>query len=384
MSDLDWARLGDSRPLPMGDRRYVRRPWGSGDRLASLILAGLSPIAVTGASGSGKTTELGRAALALAERDVFPLLLHVDALVDLADPSPDLVLYVVAEAMLDQVIQQRPEVVPSKQVIADIRASDPRLGRGSGTRRLPRDLMAQVAEEILRLVDMPGMALLLDGLDRAPIEVARAAARAFVNVRDALPVVLVVDPSLANGPESRELLQRFRIFPLPAIPTVAGAHGADRGRAFLTEVLERRLGAELPSALLPVAQRAAERSGGLIRSFNELLADAVSYAAVDAGGLPGEDALDEAIRDRADAIRRLLRDGDLGALADAAGTDGLEIEVERRVRFLSHGLLLEYPAGEDMVVAPHPLLQRLIANRQPSKPAKKAPARKAKPTRKPR
>lgn len=377
MTTLPWSVLGDSRPLAPGDRRYVRRPWGSGDRIARLVISGMSPIAVTGPSGSGKSTELHRAALVLAENDLHPFLLEVDSLLSMEDPSPGLVVYVVAEAMLAKVVADNQDAVPSRQVVDDVRASDPRLSRGAGLRRDPADLLALVNLEVCRILGVPRVALLLDGLDRAPIAVARAAVQGFLAVRETLPIVVVVDPELTNGPASRDLLQRYRVFALPAIPVREGAASSEDGRAFLSSILAYRLGAEVPATVEPLVRRAAERSGGVVRTFMSLLADAAGYTAIEGGEGPTSAGLDEAIRDRADNVRRLLRDGDLDALASSDGTDGLEVDVDRRVRFLSAGLLLEYPAGEDTVVEPHPMLARLIINRSPEKArTKAAPARK--------
>ena len=378
MTTLPWSVLSDPSPLPPGDRRYVRRPWGSGDRLARLVISGLSPIAVTGPSGSGKSTEIHRAALALAEAGLHPFLLHIDSLLSMDDPSPDLVVYVVAEAMLAKVVADNLDAVPSRQLVADVAASDPRLARGPGLRRDPADLLIQVNTEVCRILGVPRVALLIDGLDRAPIAVARAAVQGFLRVRDTLPIIVVVDPELTNGPASRDLLQRYRVFALPAIPVDPGTPAAEAGQEFLWSLLGARLGADVPLEVAPLVRRAAERSGGVVRTFMSLLADAAGYAAIEEQEGPTPAALDEAIRDRADNIRRLLRDGDLDALGGSAGTDGLEVDVDRRVRFLSAGLLLEYPAGEDTIVQPHPMLARLIANRGPEKPraARKPRSRK--------
>lgn len=380
MHRTSWSILADTRPLPPGDKRYVPRPWGGGDRLAVLIENGLSPIALTGPSGSGKTTELNHAARVLGDGAVFPLLLRIDALMSLADATPGVVLFVVAEAMLDRVIAQDPSLIPSRSVIEDIRSSDPRLPRGKGMRRSPADLIAVVHAEIQRLLGLHGhVALLLDGLDRVPASVARAAVEGFLDVKDVLPIVVVVDPELATGPTSRNLLTRYRLFGLPALPVGDDANGR-RGFEHLVGVLRGRLHDAYTDEYRAIALRAAEKSGGVVRTFCEILADAASYAAI--GGAPGptDEALTDAIRDRSDSLRRTLQDGDAEALALANGSDGLEVELERRVRFLSHGLLLEYADGESTFVRPHPLLARVIESRLPATKvaaAKKTAVKKA-------
>jgi hypothetical protein len=43
------------------------------------------------------------------------------------------------------------------------------------------------------------------------------------------------------------------------------------------------------------------------------------------------------------------------------GSEGLEVDPERRLRFLTHGLLLEYKVGDRIVVHPAPLLAGILA-----------------------
>lgn len=379
MHRTSWSILADTRALGPGDKRYVPRPWGGGDRLAVLVENGLSPIAVTGPSGSGKTTELNHAARVLGDGAVFPLLLRIDALMSLADATPGVVLFVVAEAMLDRVIAQDPGLIPSRSVIEDIRSSDPRLPRGKGMRRSPTDLIAIVHAEIQRLLGHTGqVALLLDGLDRVAAPVARAAVEGFLDVKDVLPIVVVVDPELATGPKSRSLLTRYRVFGLPAMPV--GEEGAGkRGFTHLEGVLRARLHDDYTEEYRAIAFRAAEKSGGVVRTFCEILADAASYAAIEGSPGPTVESLTDAIRDRSDSLRRTLQDGDAEALALASGSDGLEVNLERRIRFLSQGLLLEYAEGENSIVRPHPLLDQVVESRrvamgQPRKPSSRKPA----------
>ncbi len=376
MHRTPWSILADTRPLSPGDKRYVPRPWGGGERLAVLVENGLSPIAVTGPSGSGKTTELNHAARVLGDGAVFPLLLRIDALMSLADATPGVVLFVVAEAMLDRVIAQDPGLIPSKSVIEDIRSSDPRLPRGKGMRRSPSDLLAVVHAEIQRMLGHHGqVALLLDGLDRVAAPVARAAVEGFLDVKDVLPIVVVVDPELATGPMSRSLLTRYRVFGLPALPVGDDASG-HRGFEHLVGVLRARLHDAYTDEYRDIAHRAAEKSGGVVRTFCEILADAASYASIEGAPGPTVQSLSDAIRDRSDSLRRTLQDGDAEALALANGSDGLEVNLERRIRFLSQGLLLEYADGENSIVRPHPLLDRVVESRVPKKPTRKKPTPK--------
>ena len=62
-----------------------------------------------------------------------------------------------------------------------------------------------------------------------------------------------------------------------------------------------------------------------------------------------------------ESFQHLLREGDRKALNEANGTDGLEVSLERRLRLLSHGILLEYSGPEGQpVVQQHPLTRPTI------------------------
>jgi hypothetical protein len=131
---------------------------------------------------------------------------------------------------------------------------------------------------------------------------------------------------------------------------VRAEHGPSwrEGRAFLTQIVCKRLGiAAAPDAAVSVLDRAAEASGGIPRVFLQLVQDAAFYASIAGREWPDADDLRQSMRDQVSSLRRLLRPGDLATLQSARGTDGLEVDVERRVRFLGHGLLLEYGEAEE-------------------------------------
>ncbi|MBW2258339.1 MAG: hypothetical protein JRI25_27595 [Deltaproteobacteria bacterium] len=347
MKQLDWNALEPYRPLPGQDSRYVRRPWGGGDRLAMLVRHGLTPIAVTGPVGSGKTTELHQA-LQLLRDEVIAIKIPVELLVDLDALQPNLLVYLVAQFVLDKVLEDDPGLVPSRALVADIRASDPRLPRGGGLHHNPPELAELVIAEVKRLLGRDRLALFLDGLDRVSAEGARAAVR-----------VVVVPPALANGPEAHEVLAHMRVFWVPTVPV-----GSDEGRRYLGKVAAVRLGLKrLVGGMRDLCDKAAEESGGVTRLFLHLVQDAAFYAIAEGRARPGLATLDRAVRDHTDALRRVLVAGDLEALRDADGTDGLDVPVECKVRLLAHNLLLEYEDAEGTVVRPHPLVRRLIARR---------------------
>jgi len=358
MTRYDWHALQPARALSPDDPRYVPRPWGGGDRLAVLVRNGLTPIALTGPLGSGKTTELRRA-LALLGETVHGVEVPADLLVPLDDLSPDVLLWELARYLLDHVLERDPDLRPSRALVDDIRASDPRLPRGGGIHRKPLDLVRLVLAEVADLVDHERVGLLIDGLDKAQPDRARAAIRALLPLQHDDELVVVVSPALANGPRSHEVLAHMRVWWLPSIPA-----DSEEGLRYLRRIVTRRLERrQLPKSLKPVADRAAAESGGVTRTFLRLVQDAALYATAEGRVRPTPETLSHAIRDRADAMRRILVAGDLEALANALGTDGLEIPEDRKIRLLAHNALLEYPDGEGSVVRPHPLLAPLLARR---------------------
>jgi hypothetical protein len=362
----DWENLAPNRPLGRDDPAYVSRPWGGGDRLAVRIRSGLAPIAVVGTFGSGRSTELHRAHAALAP-DVVAISLAVERFCDPSDLSPTSLWFGLARELVEHAAGPDHEIQPSHGIIQDIRASDPQLPRGTGKKRAPLELARMALREIESALGRGRVALLIDGLERAAPDQARSAVRSLLELRDAAHLVMVVAPTLANGPESHDLLSQVRVFSLPTIP-VREEPGVpwEEGRRFLVAIALRRLQvATAPAGLEPQLWRAAVMSGGVPKTFLQLLADAGGYASAEGRDLPSAEDLSGAIRDHTDGLRRVLVEGDLDALAEADGTTGLEVPADRRVRFLSHRLLLEVERGEGLVVHPHPLLQGLVDARRP-------------------
>lgn len=358
MARYDWHALEPARALEAGDARHVPRPFGGGERLAVLVDNGLTPIALTGPLGSGKTTELRRALSLLGDR-TWGVEIPVDLLLRPEDLTPDVLLWEICQYVLDHVLENDPDVRPSRALVDDIRASDPRLPRGQGIYRKPLELAELVLAEVRELVGRDRVALFVDGLDQAPPERAKAAVRALLPLQHHAELVVVVAPALAHGPLSHDVVARMRVFWLPSIPP-----DTDEGRRYLRAIVARRLGRRrLPKSLDDVVDEAAAHSGGVTRLFLHLVQDAALYATAEGRVRPTPDTLSHAIRDRADAMRRVLVAGDLEALAAAEETDGLEVPEDRKVRLLAHNALLEYPEGDHTVVRPHPLLRRLLDQR---------------------
>jgi hypothetical protein len=138
------------------------------------------------------------------------------------------------------------------------------------------------------------------------------------------------------------------------------------GRQFLCDIVGFRLGYNPSGVLDVVLDRAAPWSGGLPRSFLQLVQATGSYAALSGRGVFTRTDLQAAVRDQGESLARLLEKGDLDRLRDADGKSEREIPRDDRVRLLMQGLLLEYKtAQQGAVVHPAPLLQDLLARPAP-------------------
>ncbi|HET7499464.1 MAG TPA: hypothetical protein VFK02_00615 [Kofleriaceae bacterium] len=112
--------------------------------------------------------------------------------------------------------------------------------------------------------------------------------------------------------------------------------------------------------LLGIAFKA---SGGIPRIFLQLVADAGTYARVSRGAAwPDASDLDAATFDQRDSFRRALLPGDTDAILAAVGTDGREIDLDRRVRLLAQGILLERVRDGKLSLELHPLVADAVRN----------------------
>lgn len=354
---MDWKALAPHQPLGEGDPLHVPRPTGDGRRLAAMIRAGLGPFAVAGPVGSGKSTEIAAAAQELRPQR-FALVLQLDRTADMRELSEAVVLWSLGTSLLT--LLEKPgsiKLALSDEARALLTMTSGEIGQISDSRPLSDALLA-LSREIKKHMTAR-LAVFVDGLEKTPERVVRSVVRAYLSVKDEVDLALVVPPFLVTGPENAQLLTELRVFPIRPVPVLEeeGAHWRE-GRQFLAEVFNRRMGQDArAAALVPLIETAAVASGGLPRAFLQLLRDAGGYAAVANRELPTREDLDSAMRDQADSLRRLLREGDMRALQEADGTDGVEVPLERRVRLLTHGLLLEYEVGDKVVVRMHPLLR---------------------------
>jgi hypothetical protein len=314
--------------------------------------------------GSGKSTELGVAAVHLMSTSVvvLGLLDHLEVA-----PMPTAsAAFDALSAMLLSVAQINAIELSSdlSRKLSDAGVLMTHVAK-TGTPRIPPvDLLRETLREVRRASGDKPAVLCLDGLEKVPVDQAREVIDALLQFRAEATLVLVIPTSLVVGPSSYDVLSTFKLFPIHPVPVRAddGAPG-QAGREFLRSIVYTRL--DLPTPGPPgfdnVLDRAAEASGGIPRAFLQLVLDAATYARLAEREMPTMDDLRDAMSDHAESLRRLLNKGDVAALREADNTEGLEVEPERRLRFLTHGLLLEYKVGDRIVVHPAPLLAGILA-----------------------
>lgn len=364
MSAPDWKSLSPQEPAPR--EGYVARPDSVWERVLKRLDQGLAPIAIVGPSGAGKSTELVEVARMLTpHRLVAPCLqdhaarpgvlaLHGRSLLGMA---AGLLMYMArgTSPLLTDAFIQRWEVPGSKDGFKD----------ASPIFAAPADAIREVITELRSQGDERRPVILIDGLERQDDAAIRSSLDAFRPFLTSLDLVVVLPARWPGDDAFAPVLDGYRIEALRPLP-VRAEHGPSwrEGRAFLIQIVCKRLGISAPpDAAVAVLDRAAEASGGIPRVFLQLVQDAAFYASIAGREWPDADDLRQSMRDQVSSLRRLLRPGDLATLQSARGTDGLEVDVERRVRFLGHGLLLEYGEAEETRVFPTPLLEGLLALR---------------------
>lgn len=354
----DWKNFVPHRPLEAGDPLYVKRPEGSGAELAALVQHGFDLIAVAGPMGSGKSTELAAAAEKLRSWGTA-CVVHLDQDLDMRNIEAESVYKLISTVLNSNVRQSHPGQESAESSRALLTVAHPARGHGTS---IHQRLVAAL-REVTRLGPL---VLLVDGLEKSTEETSRRIVSALLDMAEEVSLVVVVPPSLVNGPTSYDLLNRAKVFPLGAICMVESEKLYDpskrdmEGLVFFLNVATRRLGEAFldNTQLYDFVFKASTMSGGIVRVFLQLLRDAKRYASLVERDAPTNEDLDEAAKDHAEHLERLLGPGDIAALRAADGTSGAEIQpIERRLRFLVHGLLLEYKIDGHIVVHPAPLLR---------------------------
>lgn len=356
----DWTRLAPNRPLDPGDGAYLPRPLHPAElRIHDWILTGRSPLLVAGPVGVGKSTELAFAAKAIGQTRVATLV-RLDRTENMRTVAPDRVLLHAGAGALADVRDRHHGVDERLENELKIRLSP-----GGASR--PGSALDVVRIALRESARMTGSkpCLLIDGLEKTLDEpVARAVFDALAELLDEADLVVVVPFNAAYGPGSETVLapgERLVLVP----PIDVEDEADDAGREFFRDVMARRLdlppGTSVPPDFAHVVDRSARLSGGIPRTFLQLIADAATYArAIDGAPWPDPAHFERALADQQDSFRRLLLPGDAEALKQADGSDGRELPLPRKLRLLSHGLLLERQEDGRSVMRPHPLARVLL------------------------
>lgn len=372
---LNWQNLAPHKPLDENDPLYVERPGhDGGERLAKLVAAGVQAVVVTGPVGVGKSTELAQAAHQLRTvHGHHATLVHLDRLLDMRNVTEEQVFTQISQ-MMDR---WRWERTGRRWIDATLTIDQPVVGDAAVARSKDRFLATLRRVQKLLGAQALGVAILIDGLEKAPEDAARRIVQALFEMRDELKVVVVVPHSLVVGPRSYEIVQSYgaKLHVVRAVyvessfrnadEALLALRGTESGQLFFYRLAERRLGSltDASAEFLLTLLQVSSLSGGVPRVFLQLLREAEVYARLGGRELPNHADVEDACEGQRDTLRLMLRNGDLDAIAAAQGTSGTEIPEDRRLRFLTHGLMLEYRQGDRVFLRMAPLLGELISTR---------------------
>jgi hypothetical protein len=290
-------------PLPPGDPTYVDRPDGVSSRIARMTSVGRSPILVYGCAGVGKSTELAHATHLLRQQGHRTILVQLDKDIQARRLTPDHVYASILQ-----------ELRPNTQDPASL------------------DQVNTVLGEDLNLGPVT---LILDGLDKLPNDVnkTRDIFEALAAIRDDVNLVVAVPWHVIFIPWSESVIRYGEHAVQVCTVDTRDAVG------FMGEVLRRRVNGDLPEDILSAA---ALWSCGITRNFLRIVSDAATHACIRGHeGPPEDEDLNAAVNDLGHQITRSLLPGDLQAIKDAVGTRGTEMPVERKVRLMAQGILVE-------------------------------------------
>jgi hypothetical protein len=379
MTTIDWKALKPHIPLSPSAAEYVERTGSAGDEISQWILADRSPLLIGGPAGVGKSTELARAA-ELLQPDRVACLVQLDRFENMRRLTADRMRLRIAQKVgyLAQEQFHLPLSTSLKNAIDKVNAD---LRGESVTHEATPSVLLHVAlTEIMRSSRQGRMTLLIDGLEKVPQgPESLDLFDALASLRDEVELVVVIPWHAAFGPQAETVIRTGeRFIAVRALDVQSDA--GEPGREFLRKILLQRLrwpegefdpnavvgtvGASLDEARARVAAKrnlvndAIRWSGGLPRVFLQLLADAGSYAKLRrSDSWPIVEDLNDACADQIDSFRRLLLPGDVGAIRSAAGTIGSELALDRKIRLMAHGILLERLRNGARVLDVHPLCQ---------------------------
>lgn len=357
MTSIDWKALKPHVPLGPGDAQYVERTGSAGDEIAQWILADRSPLLVGGPAGVGKSTELARAA-ELLQPDRLACLVQLDRFENMRRLTPDRMRLRIAQKVgnLAQAVLHLPLSQSLKNALDKV--NDELNGVAVTHETTPAVLLNNTLAEVTRLSKPGKLSLLIDGLEKV-LEVSHGLDLfdALASVREEVELVVVIPWYAAFGPQAETVIRAGERFVAVRALEVDGPSGQS-GRAFLRKVLAQRLNLDhaLDEAAGRVMDEAIRWSGGMPRTFLQLMADAGTYARLRRKEpWPSESDMTDACADHVDSVARWFLPGDDAAVHAAVGTPGRELDLERKVRLMAHGILLERLRDGGPVLELHPL-----------------------------
>jgi hypothetical protein len=373
----NWKALIPHKPIGLDGRLYVEPPTSGAQEIARRIRAGAGAILVGGPAGVGKSTELARAA-ALLDTDCIPCLSPLSLFENMRklDASQLAIrlfdfLHIAAEKRNVELSEDVTSLAHATYSIVGER----RVADDVGFEASPTDALRQIVLEIGRLTGRR-IVFLIDGLEKiVDVQQSLDLFGELSTLPNQASIVAVVPWHATFGMRGDALIRPGEWF-LPLRALEAFGDAGKQGRECLLAILARRLqaGTEPASAAnadwgalglteseRAIALGAVTWSGGIFRTFLQVMADAGTYALLRSHeAWPEEQDLENAVADLQDSFRRLLQPGDTAAIRAAAGTDGRELDLPRKVRLMAHGILLERVRDRRPFLEIHPLARRAI------------------------
>ena len=347
MTSIDWKALKPHVPLVPGSAEYVGRGESAAEEIAQWILADRAPLLVGGPTGVGKSTELARAA-ELLQANRVACLVQLDRFENMRRLTPDRMRLRIAQKVgfLAQEVLRLPLSGSLRNALEKVNLE--LLGESVEHEATPGVLMNATLAEVARLSRQGRVTLLIDGLEKVTEGAeSQDLFEALSLIRDEVELVVVIPWHAAFGPQAETVIRGGERFVAVRAVEVQG-EGGEPGREFLRQIFLRRLHwpdeelAPNAAAKRSLVDDAIRWSGGLPRVFLQLLADAGSYAMLRRSDpWPTIEDLNDACADQIESFRRLLMPGDIAAIRSAVGTSGSELELERKIRLMAHGILLE-------------------------------------------
>ncbi|MFO7564500.1 MAG: hypothetical protein R6X02_17780 [Enhygromyxa sp.] len=385
MTDFSWKDLKPHVPLGPGDRLYVERPGSAGEEIARWISADRSTLLVGGPAGVGKSTEVARAA-ELLQPDRVACLVQLDRFENMRRLTPDRMLLRIVQEVGFLATQVLNLPLSRRLKTAIDRVGEKLQGEYVAQETTPTALLNATLVEVSRLSRQGRVTLLVDGLEKVPQGTgSQELFEALALIRDEVDLVVVIPWHAAFGPHAETVIRADERFIAVRAVDVEGAEG-ELGREFFRKLLLQRLslpeeslypervvravGAQsieevraLTTAHRVLVDDAIRWSAGVPRVFLQLMADAGSYAKLRGrGAWPDAEDLTDACADQVDSFRRLLLPGDIDAIRAAVGTSGSELPLDRKVRLMAHGVLLERMRAGGPLLEAHPLIQAALGH----------------------